>query len=121
MHVEDLPPAVFFGRRNLDNLFKPPRPQHGRIHPVEPIGGPQHQHALEFLDAIHFGQQLAEHALGHLRVAPTAAPRAGTSESISSKKMMHGAACLRLAKDLAHGLLGLAHVFRQQRRPLHRR
>ena len=43
-----------------------------RVHHVRPVGGSQHEHALQLFDAIHLGEKLTHDALGCTRVVAPA-------------------------------------------------
>ena len=85
------------GQRNFNLNVESPGPQECGVQDVGPVCGTEDEDALQVLDPIHLGQELADHSLGDMRVG-AAEPRLGTSASISSKKMMQGAACLALWK-----------------------
>ena len=63
------------GRADVDQLVETAGPKQRRIDQARPVGGADHDHVLQLLEAVHFGQDGVDHPLGDLRLAEAAAAR----------------------------------------------
>ncbi len=71
--LEDLLAGGLLRQGKLNLEVESSRPQQGRVQQIAAVRGRQHQAPLEFLDPVHLGQQLTEHAAAHARVLVAAA------------------------------------------------
>ena len=66
--LENLPASVAVRRRNLQQDIEPARPQERRVDQVRAVRRREDEHSLQFLDAVHLREELADHALRHVRI-----------------------------------------------------
>ena len=77
MDFKDLAALRFLRQRDLHHFVKAAGPEDRRIEAIQPVGGPEHQNAFEFFDAVQLGQELAQHAVGGRGVGGGAAAGGG--------------------------------------------
>ena len=77
LHVdrEYLLPRFLVGQRYRDDLVEPTWPDQRRVDHVYPVGRRQDHDAVEALDAVELGEELADHPLGHHAVPSHASRR----------------------------------------------
>ena len=116
---EDLLAAGEVGQGDLQVQVEAAGAQQGRVEDVRAVGGPEDQNAVELLDAVQLGEELADDPLGaRASRSPAAASWDQGVDLVEEDDA--GRRLLGLAEDLAHAALGLADVLRQQRRALDR-
>ena len=117
--TEDLAPAFLVGQANRHLDIEPAGPQQGRIQQVRAIRGAQDQHARQFFDAVHLGQELADDALADMgiRIAAAASGHQGVQfiEEDDTRAGLAG-----LLEHLPDSLFRFADVLGQQGRALDR-
>ena len=97
----------------------PARPHQGGVEHVRPVRGPDHRDILQLLQPVELGQDLADHALGHVRGPHVGPPL--RDQCIHLVEEDDGRGCLPgLPEDLADPLLGLADPLGEELGPLHR-
>ena len=75
MDGEDPPPPGGVGHPDVNELVESARTEQRRVDQSRPVGGPNHHHVLELLEAVHLGEDGVDHPLGDLRLAKAAAAR----------------------------------------------
>ena len=114
MHSEDSQTGLSVRHGQFHQHLETARAQERRVHDVQPVGGPQHDHPFELLDAIHLRQELADHTLGDL-ATPPAAPGGQGVQLIEEDDT--GGRLTGLVKHLAHPTLTFANPLRYELRP----
>jgi hypothetical protein len=114
--VEDLHRRRSVRTFDLDLHVQPTRPQDGGVDEVLPVGGTDHDHVTQVLDAVDLGEEL-RHDRG-LDVRRDAGA-AGAEEGVHLVEEHHdrhvlGGLLAGLDEDLADLPLGLAHVLVEQ-------
>ena len=79
-------------RRNGDLAVEAARPQECWVEDVRPVGGRDDDHSVAGLEAVHLDQQLVERLLALVVAAADARAAVPPTASISSTKMIAGAA-----------------------------
>ena len=116
LHLQNGQTLRLIGQADFNDDVKAPWPQQRRVDHVGPIGSGQHQHALEFFDAVEFGQELTDHALADTGVGcATAAPWHQCIDLVEEDQT--GRCLLGFLKHFAHGAFRFADVLGHQRRP----
>ena len=118
MYLKNVPAIFCIGDGDLYNLIESPGPDHGWIQHVYPVRGSENEDSFQFIDAVKFRQELAEHPFADVESLDPAL-LTGTSASISSKKTMQGAACLAL-RTFPHSVFGFSDVLGEKGGPLDR-
>ena len=74
VNPEDLLASPLVRQRDLHHLVEPAGPEDGRIDHVRAVRRPEHQDALQLLDAIHLGEELGKNPLRHVGIRAAGAP-----------------------------------------------
>ena len=75
MNPEDGLAGLHVRLGQFQEQVKPSAADHGRIHQLQPVGRAEDHDAFQGFNAVHLGQKLADHPLGHVPVAAGAPPR----------------------------------------------
>jgi hypothetical protein len=115
---EDLLAVAAFGQWNLYEHIEATRSSESGIEQIRSVRGAEHEDALEFLDAIHFGEELANHAFGDVGIGASRAP-CGHERTDPIKKDDAGGGLFCLAENVAYGALRFTDVLGQEGWALH--
>src|SRR6266498_905890 len=111
MNVEYLLSGTRVRYRDFDNVVEPAWSQNCWIKHVRAVGGGEHEHLFQFLDAVQFGQELTQDARGDVRIT-----RAGASCRYQGIDFVEendaGGRLPGFPEDLTNSALRLTYVFR---------